>query len=246
MTFWELFKINFKQIYRNRTGIFWTVVVPVFIYVAVSFLPLESLAEVGVAYPEYLLPGVIAMVVMQGGIYTLAYAVIEHRGRGILKRLAVTPLTKIHFISSLLAARLSVVLAQVVVLTLVGVLAFNTNFNWPILPVLVFVLLGGSVFLLLGLVISTFADSYEAAAPITAGIGLPLAFLGNIFYPIDKLPSSLQAIGQFLPITYMSDGLRQAYVFDASLGDLAPQALILAGWLVLFLAIAVWRFRLAD
>jgi ABC-2 type transport system permease protein len=246
MAYWEFFKIHLKQIYRNKAGIFWTIVVPVAIYVAVSFLPLENLVGLGVNYSEFLLPGIIAMVVMQGGIYTLAYATIEAKSHGVLKRLAVTPLTKSQFITTMLAARLTVVLAQALVLTIVGVLVFNTQFHWPILTITIFVLLGGAIFLLLGLIISTFADSYESAAPITAGLGLPLAFLGNIFYPVEKLPESLQAIAQVLPITHLSDALRQAYITGAGLADLWQQAVILVAWLLGFFIVAVWRFRLES
>lgn len=246
MTFWEFFKIHLKQIYRNRAGIFWTLVIPVAIYVAVSFLPLESLVGTGVDYPRFLLPGLIAMVVMQGGIYTLAYGMIEYKARGVLKRLAVTPLTKSQFISSLLAARLVIVSGQAVILTAVGVGIFHTQIHWPVLTIIVFTLLGGSVFLLLGLIISTFADTYESAAPITAALGLPLAFLGDIFYPIENLSAGLQSVARALPITHMSGALRQAYTVGADLGDLWQPALILAGWLAVFFAIAVWRFRLEN
>jgi ABC-2 type transport system permease protein len=72
-------------------------------------------------------------------------------------------------------------------------------------------LLGGGIFLLVGLLISTVATTYESAAPITAGVGLPLTFLGNIFYPISTLPHALQVVANVLPITYLADGLRKVY-----------------------------------
>ncbi len=38
-SFWELFKTNLRVTYRNRGGIFWTLVMPAFIYIALSVLP---------------------------------------------------------------------------------------------------------------------------------------------------------------------------------------------------------------
>jgi ABC-2 type transport system permease protein len=246
MAFLEFFQIHLKLIYRNRAGIFWTVVIPTAIYVALSVLPLKNLVDLNIAYSKYLLPGIIAMVVMQGGIYTLAYAIIDFKGKGILKRLAVTPLTKTQFIFSLLSARLTVMLIQTFVLTIIGIIIFNTQFTWRALTIATFVLLGGAIFLLLGLIISTFADTYESAAPITAGIGLPLTFLGNIFYPVENLPEWLQNVAKFLPITYVADGLRQSYIFGWGLRDLAMEVFVLLCFFVVFLAIAVWRFKLED
>ncbi|HYE22446.1 MAG TPA: ABC transporter permease [Verrucomicrobiae bacterium] len=246
MPFKEFFKIHLKMIYRNRAGIFWTVIIPVAIYVAVSSLPLGQVINADIDYPKYLLPGIIAMVVMQGGIYTLAYAIIELKSRGVLKRLAVTPLTKTQFILSLMAARLTVVLIQVFVLTVIGVLIFNTQFTWRGITIATFVLLGGAIFLLMGLVISTFANTYESAAPITAGIGLPLAFLGNIFYPAEQLPPALHSIANFLPITYLADGLRQSYIYGAGISDLTWQLFVLSIWFIAFFILATWRFKLED
>lgn len=245
-TFVEFFKVHLKLIYRNTSGLFWTILVPVAIYVALSALPIGDIIGVDVVYPRYLLPGLIAMVVMQGGIYTLAYAMIELKARGVLKRLAVTPLTKAQFIASLLAARLTVVLAQVFVLTVIGMLIFNIQFTWRTLTIATLIILGGGVFLLIGLLISTFADTYESAAPITAGIGLPLMFMGNIFYPLDKLPEGLQAIGHVLPITYLADGLRQTYIYGFGLRDLSWEIMLLAIWFAFFFVLATWRFKLED
>ena len=90
------------------------------------------------------------------------------------------------------------------------------------------------------------ANSYEAAAPITAAIGLPLTFLGNIFFPIEALPKALQTIGKLLPITYMADALRKLYLNEFSFSDISKDLLILAIWFVVILAFVLWRFRLNE
>ncbi len=246
MAFLEFFLINLKLIYRNKAGIFWTIIVPVGIYVALSILPIGSLTNVTIDYPKYLLPGIIAMVVMQGGIYTLAYAVIDLRSRGVFKRLAVTPVTKSHYILSLMGARITVMLIQVFVLTVIGVLIFNTQFTWRGITIATLVILGGAIFLLIGLIISTFARSYESAAPITAALGLPLTFLGNVFYPVENLPHGLQLLAKFLPITPLADGLRQTYLYGHGILDLTFQLTLLGLWALLFFILAAWRFKLED
>jgi ABC-2 type transport system permease protein len=247
MAFWEFFLTNLKLIYRNRAGIFWTVIVPVAIYVALSILPLQSIIGTSeLDYSKYLLPGIIALTIMQGGIYTLAYAVIDLKSRGVFRRLAVTPITKSQYILSLMCARLTVILIQVFVLTVIGVLIFHTQFTWRGITIATLSLLGGACFLLMGLIISTFAKSYESAAPITSAIGLPMTFLGNIFYPIDQLPRWLQSLAKFLPITHLADGLRQSYIYGHGLMDVIPQITWLILWCLAMFVIAIWRFQLED
>lgn len=245
-SFGQLFLMNLRLISRNRSGLFWALVMPVFIYVALSLLPIGSLVGAQLKYSDYVLPGIVAMSIMQGGIYGLAYWLIEMKSRGVIKRFMVTPISQTELVLSLLCARVIVILVQLIVLTAVGVIFFNATFAGNYLIIFLFSLLGGFTFLLVGLFISTLANSYEAAAPITAAIGLPLTFLGNLFYSVDSLPGILQTIGHILPITYLANGLRAAYLQPLQFGDIAKDLGLLAVWLVGILLIVLWRFRLEE
>jgi ABC-2 type transport system permease protein len=245
-SFWQLFLMNLKLIYRNRTGIFFTLIMPSIIYVALSVLPVGNIVGSGFNYSNYVLPGIIAMVIMQSGIYSLAYWMIDLKSRGVIKRFLVTPISQKQMIISLLCARALVILLQLVLLTLIGVFVFGADFAGNYFTVLIFAFLGAFTFLLVGLLISMFADSYEAAAPITAAIGLPLTFLGNIFFPVETMPKVLQAVANILPITYLADGLRQAYLAPITFGDVSKDLLVLTCWLVGMLVVTLWRFRLEE
>jgi ABC-2 type transport system permease protein len=240
----ELFKANLKIVIRNRSGIFWTILMPSFIYVALSVLPIGQASPV--KYSDYVLPGIIAMTIMQGGIYGLAYWMTDLKARGVIKRFLVTPLKPWHLVLGLLTSRILVTIVQVIVITLLGIIAFNAQFAGNIISSLILVLLGSGIFLLLGLLISNFATSYESAAPITSAIGLPLTFLGNIFYPVDSLPNALRIFAKLLPITYLSDGLRNAYLKPFDIHLIGKDVLILALWFIGILALTIWAFRLKE
>ncbi len=242
--------MNFRLIYRNRSGIFFTLVMPSLIYIALSVLPIG--ASFGPAdgdkvnYSQYVLPGIIAMTIMQGGIYGLAYWMIDLKARGVIKRFLVTPLKSSELIVSVLASRVVVALAQAVFLTLVGVIFFDVTVSWNVLLVTVVASLGAAIFLLVGLLISMFADSYEAAAPITTAVGLPMTFLGNIFFPVEGLPTVLKYIGQVLPITYLADGIRTLFLTNTVPMAVWKDIGILMIWFVGILVITLWKFRLKE
>ena len=220
---------------------------PSLIYVALSILPIgKAIATSNIKYSNYVLPGIIAMTIMQGGIYSLAYWMVDLKARGIIKRLLATPLKQWQLALSLVSARLVVVIAQTIILTLLGVLIFHAGFAGNIFSTLILVLLGGAIFLLCGLLISTFAKSYDAAAPITSAIALPLTFLGNIFYPIEALPRGLQVFARLLPITYLADGLRQAYLYPFDFTAIGKDVFILTIWLIVMLAATLSVFRLKE
>lgn len=245
-SFYQLFLANLKMFYREKEGFYWTVLMPAFIYITLSILPIGKFTGNSMVYSNYVLPGMIALTIMQGGVYSLAYWMVDLKARGIIKRLLATPLKQWQMAISLVVARLVVVIVQVIILTLLGVLVFGAQFSGNVFSVLVLVLEGGAIFLLIGLLISVFAKSYDSAAPITSAIALPLTFLGNIFYPIDALPHGLQIFARLLPITYLADGLRQAYLYPFNFVLIGKDILILAIWLVAILIATISVFRLKE
>lgn len=242
--------MNMRLVYRNRTGLFFTLIMPTIIYVALSVLPIGSTfgggAGKGVNYSQYVLPGIIAMTIMQGGIYGLAYWMIDLKARGVIKRFLVTPLKQSELVLSVLASRTIVALAQAVFLTLIGAVFFHVSLSVNMLFVFVLAALGAAIFLLVGLLISMFADTYEAAAPITTAVGLPLTFLGNIFFPVNSLPKVLGYIGKILPITYLAEGIRALFL-DTNIPKVVwTDLIILLIWFVVILGFTLWKFRLKE
>ncbi len=242
----QLFLMNLRLIYRNSSGLFFTLVMPVIIYVALSILPIGSLVGAKVSYSQFVLPGIIAMTIMQGGIYTLAYWMIDLKSRNVIKRFLVTPLKPGELIATVLFSRTLVALAQVLFLSIIGWIFFGATVGGSLWFALGFAALGAPIFLLIGLLISTFADSYEAAAPVTAAIGMPLIFLGNIFYPIEVLPKIFQTIAKLLPTTYLADGIRSVYLNTGTWGDWGYNAAILTIWLIIMILLATRFFKLKE
>ncbi len=238
--------MNLRQLYRNPTGIFFTLVMPAIIYVALSVLPIDNVLGGTVNYSQYVLPGIIAMTIMQGGIYGLAYWMIDLKSKGVIKRFLATPIKQSELVLSVLASRILVALGQAVFLTLVGIIFFNASIGPNVLLVIPFTILGGGIFLLIGLLISLVADSYEAAAPITTAIGLPLTFLGNIFFSTDSLPGVLKAVAEVLPITYLADAIRSVFLSPEIDPAVWTDAMVLLGWFLAILGFTLWKFRLKE
>ncbi|HEX3096052.1 MAG TPA: ABC transporter permease [Patescibacteria group bacterium] len=245
-SFKQLFLMNLRLVYRNTSGIFFTLVMPAIIYIALSVLPIGGSFGGKFNYSQFLLPGIIAMTIMQGGIYGLAYWMIDLKSRGVIKRYLVTPLSQGELVISVLASRIIVAIVQAVFLALVGIIFFHVQVSVTALLVIPLIVLGGGIFLMVGLLISMFADSYEAAAPITTAVGLPLTFLGNIFFATDGLPKVLKFVSELLPITYLSDAVRGVFLSNSIPSKVWTDALVLLVWFVVILAFTLWKFRLKE
>jgi ABC-2 type transport system permease protein len=245
MTFYQLFVVNIKMLYRNWRGLFWNIVLPIGLYIGIASLPFTApgMKDSPLRYSEYLLPGMIAMTILQTGIFSLAYWLVDLNQRGVVKRLMATPLSHKEFLGSLIASRLVLMVIQVVILILIGKYVFNTTVNGSVIAIIIMLLLGGSIFLSIGFLISTISKSYEEAAPITTIINLIFTFLGNIFYPTSGLNQTLAEFSSYLPITYLAEGIRNNFINSWTLTQSLPTIAALIVWLVIMFIITTSVFK---
>src|ERR1700675_4745000 len=170
-------------------------------------LPLDSRPgqRRNVTYVDFLVPGMIALSIMQTGLFGVVFTFVQWKQRGILRRLMATPMRVRDFFFSQLITRLATVALQIGVLLAVGLLLFHFHFAGNLLYLLIVGIIGGGIFLAMGLAISGASKSEETAAPIANLVSLPLMFLSGIFFSRSNMPDWLQTVTQYSPLTYVSD-----------------------------------------
>ena len=194
-------------------------------------------------YIDFLLPGILAMSIMQMGIFGVAFGFVSLKKRGILRRLSVTPIEPSDFIIAQVATRVVVLMLQIVLMVAVGVLFLHFHFAGSLLSMFLIGVLGAIVFLSLGFAIAGISKSEDQVAPLANIITLPLLFLSGIFFNRSSLPGFLHRITDFSPLTYLADAMRSVSIDGASLFDVGPQLLGLAVWGILTCVLAVKLFR---
>jgi ABC-2 type transport system permease protein len=191
---------------------------------------------------SYFVPSMLGLSVMQVGIFA-AIPLVADREKLILKRLAATPLRRWQLVGSNVLMRLLIALTQAVIIVGVGSLAFGVEISGSIVVTAGFVVLGALAFLALGYVVASFAGTEDAANGMTSVIQFPMMFLSGTFFPIDQMPDVLKGIARVIPLTYLSDALRQVMVGGSPFAPLWLCAVVLAGWLAVCFGIAAWKFR---
>ncbi|TLS51529.1 ABC transporter permease [Paenibacillus antri] len=208
--------------------------------VLVASQPVQSL---GLRYIDFLVPGILAMMIMSTNLNGVAGQISSWRERGVLRRMQSTTLKARTFIAAQITARLILNGLQAVVVLLIAALVFGTKVSGSWALVLFYIVLGTLVFMSIGFIIAGVAKTPESAGPIAGLISFPLMFLGNVFFPVRNMPDFLQPIVHALPIVHLSDALRSVMNVGAGLGALWSETLILGGWLVLAFAVASWTFK---
>ncbi|MCH2579337.1 MAG: ABC transporter permease [Pseudomonadales bacterium] len=208
----------------------------------------ESLIQgQGQGFKGWLIPGIAAMAIMQTGLFTVVFSLVRFKSQGVLRRLKATPIGAAHFLAGQLTTKAIVVVIQTYVLIIVGAVALGVSVNtgrlgaWFDLTILA--LLGGALFIAMGLAISGWAKSEETAAPMANVISMPMMFLSGVFFPLSVMPEWLTRWSQYLPLTYLADGMRAITVEGATVTTLGNELIGLTVWIIVVFAIATKTFR---
>lgn len=202
----------------------------------------ETLQTENLNFISYFVPSVLGMSVMQIGIFA-AIPLVADREKLILKRLAATPLRRWQLVGSNVLMRLVIAMVQAAIILGVGIAVFGVKIGGPIGLSILFIALGAMSFLALGYVVASFAQTEDAANGMTSVVQFPMMFLSGTFFPLDQMPDFLQGIARVIPLTYLSDALRQVMVGGAAFAPLWVCAAVLVAWLVICFGIAAWKFR---
>jgi ABC-2 type transport system permease protein len=209
--------------------------------------PIVGLAEQSVqtqnlSFISYLVPSILGMALMQLGVFS-AIPLVADREKLILKRLNATPLRRWQLVGSNVLMRLLVGIAQAVIIIAVGTSLYGVQMAGNYLLLGALIVLGTLGFIALGYVIASFASTEDAANGMTSVVQFPLMFLSGTFFPIDQMPDFLKAVARVLPLTYLSDALRQVMVDGTPFAPLWVCFAVLAGFLVVCFGISARFFR---
>ncbi|HHV62611.1 MAG TPA: ABC transporter permease [Firmicutes bacterium] len=193
---------------------------------------------------DYLLPGILAMALMQLGLFGSLRAV-SLREQKILKSLGATPLPRSLLLAAEVVVRMIMALVQTCAIVVIGHLVFDVNIIGSWLEVFGIVLLGAVTFVSMGYMLVSFAKTEESGQGIIQVVQFPMMFLSGIFFPIDFMPSFLRSIINAMPLTYLGDLLRQVMVGAPPAFSIYTDLLVLACWAVatLILAVKFWRWE---
>jgi len=205
-------------------------------------LQTRSTSVENLRYIDYLVPSILAMSLMQLGLYS-AVTLVTQRESKLLRRLGATPLSRHTVVASQVTQRVLISVLQAAMLIGVGRLFFHVDFTRNLPMLAFFIVLGTLAFVAMGFIIGAVSSSTEAAMPLVQFIALPMLFLSGIFFPIDAGPAFLHPITRAMPLTYLGDAIRQSTVHASALNPLWLDALVLAGWLVVSFAASVRLFR---
>jgi ABC-2 type transport system permease protein len=231
MRFIAIFKAVTKNWLRSRTGLFFSIMFPI------MMLFIFGSIFGGSNY----VPTMTAAFIMTNGIIGLTSTNTEFKRRGIIRRLSITPLTKIDWVLGCILSQTLLNLLLTGIMIGIGWAAFGIRVIPDPLTILM-IFFGSVMFSGIGMALSGSIKDVEAASAIGNVISYPMMFLSGVFVPLSIMPSTMQAISKFIPLTYFSNGLK-ASIITKSIDSILVNMGVVAALAVVFIVIGVLLTR---
>ncbi len=207
-----LWTLYVKEVRRFAKVGFQTVLAPVvstllFLLVfSVAFGDLRPSVN-GVAFTQFLAPGLIMMSILNNAFANTASSLIIAKVQGNLVDFLMPPLSAgelfIAFIGG--AATRGIVVGAVTALCIWPFM--NLSIAQP-LAVIWFTLHSAMMMGMMGLLAGLYARRFDHLAAVQNFVLLPLTFLSGTFYSVKVLPPLFQSLSAFNPFFYLIDGFR--------------------------------------
>jgi ABC-2 type transport system permease protein len=163
-----------------------------------------------------------------------------YREKGILRRLAVTPMPPARLLLAQLLTNLLMAIVAVALLIAVGRIAFDVAVPRQMVGYVVAFLLAAAALFAMGLLVAAVAPSGRSAPSIGLILYFPIMFFAGLYVPIAVMPPSLRRISDFTPLGAGVQALQD------TAGGAWPQPLhlaVMAAYVIVFGVAAARLFR---
>ena len=199
--------------------------------------------EPGSRYIDFLIPGLIGMNLMNSGMWSIGFALVDMRQRKLLKRFVATPMRKSDFLLALASGRLVLMITEVGLLLGFGALIFHIRVLGSPLSILVLSAIGAVGFAGMGLLTASRAQKIESVSGLINLIMMPMWIFSGVFFSYERFPLVIHPFIKALPLTALNDALRATILEGAPLTAQAGRLLILMLWGGLSFLLALRWFR---
>ncbi|MBN2370459.1 MAG: ABC transporter permease [Vicinamibacteria bacterium] len=191
---------------------------------------------------QFLVPGLIGMIMMITAVLSTALSVVRERERGTMEQVRMAPIRPFQLILGKTVPYLVISLFATIFILAAARVLFGVVIRGPLLDLFLATLLYLAGSLGLGLVFSTLVATQALAFQVSLLASLlPSMLLSGFVFQIRIMPVWLQAITYLVPTRYYLVILRGIILKGAGLGPYWPEMGCLALFAVVMIGLASWR-----
>lgn len=192
---------------------------------------------------NYLIPGLVAVLLQMITSVLTAIAIVRERERGTLEQLLVTPVVPVGLMLGKVAPYMVVGFAELSGILTVMHFVFDVPIHGSLIFLYVMALVYIFALLAIGLYVSIGAQTQQQAQGTIQLFFLPSMFLSGYIFPLASLPWPLRILGQLFPVTHFIEIMRGVVLRGAGPLELWRSCLALVVISVLLMVASVRRFQ---
>ena len=206
--------------------------------------PVErKVEEPGGRYIDFLIPGLLGLNLLGGGLWGVGFVTVDMRVRKLLKRYLATPMRRSDFLLALMLSRLAFTLIEIDILLTFAYFVFDIRIRGDVTAFVGLVVVGGVCFCGIGLLVACRAKTIETVSGLMNAVMLPMWLFSGVFFAWQRFPEEIHPLIRLLPLTSLNDGLRAVMNDGAGWGALGFPLLVLVGWGAASFGLALRWFR---
>jgi ABC-2 type transport system permease protein len=241
--FVKLTRTEIRLFLREPLVVFFSVLFPTILVVILGSIPdfRKPNPDLGGGMIISIYVGIaLALSLAMLGLQFVPQVLATYREKGILRRVATTPVRPVALLGAQLTAAILVAIVSGALVLAVGRFAFDVRLPGQFAGFVLAYLLSAAGIFAVGLLVAALAPSGKAANSIGTLLFFPSMFFAGLWTPREVMPKVLQHIGDFMPL-----GAGERALHEATTGHwpaLLPLA-VLAAYVVVFGAAAAKLFR---
>lgn len=193
---------------------------------------------------NFMVPGVLAMIIMVTTMMLAAMALVREREQGSWEQLLLTPLSPRHILAGKLLPYAAVGFVEILLALPFVLFYFRVPLRGSLALLLVLCVPFVGATLGLGLLVSTLSKTQQQAMMLASFVFmLPQIYLSGFIFPIENMPRFFQALTYAVPLRYFVTILRGVFLKGVGLEVLWPQVVALVVLDTGILVMARARFR---
>ena len=186
---------------------------------------------------NFIVPGVIAVIMMIVGAIMTALSIVKEKERGTIEQILVSPIRPTEMMLGKIVPYVILAFVDLMIIVTAGYFIFEVPIKGSLVQLALLSLVYLTASLGLGVFVSTIADTMQTAMIAAVFISLlPSVLLSGFVFPLENMPVAIRAISYCFPGRYFVTAIRGIYLKGVGLEVLWPQALML----LLFTAGIVW------
>lgn len=209
----------------------------------IALVKLTPVDTPGSRYIDFLIPGLLGMSLMGGGLWGVGFVTVDMRRRNLLKRFLATPMKKPHFLAGLMVSRMLFMVPEVIILLVFARYAFGVVIHGSLLAVVFLILLGAVMFSGIGLLVASRAKTIEMVSGLMNLVMVPMWIFSGIFFSSERFPEAIQPVIRLLPLTPLIDSLRAVMLEGLPITDQLKRIGIMSAWGAVSFVLALRWFR---